>query len=78
MMVRTHAKELNVVQDLVVKGKVIAGNDVDASIFLDLPMLETKAFAFRQQVVARELASPVGFGGLLEVPKDSHAWEAQN
>jgi hypothetical protein len=78
MMVRTHAKELNVVQDLVIEGKVIAGNYVDASIFLDLPMLETKAFAFRQQAIARQLAGPVGFGGLFQVPKDSHAWEAQN
>jgi hypothetical protein len=67
-----------VVQDLVIEGKVIAGNDVDASIFLDLPMLETKAFAFCQQAIARQLAAPVGLGRLFQVPKDSHAWEAQN
>jgi hypothetical protein len=74
----TYAKEHDVVQDLVVESKVIAGDDVDAGVLLDLPVLEAEAFAFGEQVVARELAAPVGLGGLLQVTEGAHAGEAQN
>jgi hypothetical protein len=46
-------------QDLIVKGEVIAGNDVDASILLDLPVSKTKSLGFDKQVGLRDLATPV-------------------
>ena len=66
------------VQDLVVEGKVIAGNDIDACLLLDLPMLETESLSLLEKVLARELASPVCFSGLLEVTESSHAGETQD
>jgi len=47
----TYSEELDVVQDLVVEGEVIAGNDIDSSLFLDLPVLQAQSFALAQQVV---------------------------
>lgn len=47
----TYSEELNVVQDLVVEGEVIAGNDIDSGLFLYLPVLQAQSFALAQQVV---------------------------
>ena len=47
----TYSEELNVVQDLVVEGEVIAGNDIDSGLFLYLPVLQTQSFAFVQQII---------------------------
>ena len=44
---------------LVVKGKVVAGDDVNAGIFLDLPVGKSKTFGLSQKVGLREVASPV-------------------
>jgi hypothetical protein len=60
---------------LVVKGKVVTWNDVDSGILLNFPMLKTKSLSLSQEVFARKLPAPVGFSGLLEVPKDSLAGE---
>ena len=66
------------VEDLIVEGEVITGDDVDASIFLDLPMGKTQAFAFIEEVRLGELSTPIGLGSFLEVPQDPHSGEAQN
>jgi hypothetical protein len=47
------------VQDLVVQGKVIAGNNVDAGILLDLPVSETQSLGLGEEVSLRDLATPV-------------------
>lgn len=66
------------VEDLIVKGEVIAGNEINASLLLDLPMLETKSLSLLEELLAGELASPVCLSGLLEVTESSHAGETQN
>ena len=43
--VQSYPKGLDVIQDMVIKGEVIAWDDVDTGILLYLPMLETKALA---------------------------------
>jgi hypothetical protein len=48
-----------VIQDLVVEGEVVTGDDIDASIFLDLPVLESQSLALLQEFFLRELVSPV-------------------
>ena len=75
---RDNTEELDVVKDLVVVSKVIAGNNVDASILLDLPVFLTKSLSLSQKLITRDLVTPVSFRGLLEVTELSHAREAKN
>jgi len=62
-----YVEELDVVEEVVVKGKVVAGDDLDASVLLNLPVLETQALALLEQIVARELLAPVSLIGLLQL-----------
>ena len=56
---------------MVVKGKVVGGDDIDASILLDLPVSEPQPLALGKQVGLGDLVGPVGLIGLLQVTKDS-------
>lgn len=73
-----YVEQLDVVEDVVVVGEVVAGDDVDASILLDLPVGETQPLALSKDVVARDLAGPVGLVGLLEVTVHTHAGETKD
>ena len=55
----TYTKVLDVRKDLVVEGKVVAGDDIHTSILLDLPVGETKPLGLSQKVVLGDLATPV-------------------
>lgn len=66
------------VEDLVVERKVIAGNDLDTSILLDLPVLQTESLSLFQEFITRDLVTPVSLGGLLEVTESSDTGETQN
>lgn len=46
-------------EDLVVQGEVVAGNDVDTGILLDLPVGQTQALGLSEQVGLGDLATPV-------------------
>lgn len=74
----TYAEELNVVQNLIVEGKVVAGNKVNAGLLLNLPVLETESLALAQELIPRELAAPVSLSSLLQVTKASHTRETKN
>jgi hypothetical protein len=74
----TYAEELDVVEDLIVESKVVAGNDIDTSILLNLPVLSTESLSLAHELITRDLAAPVSFGGLLEVTELSHTRETQN
>lgn len=56
---RTYAEVLNVGEDLVVQGKVVAGDDVDAGILLDLPVSEPQSLGLGEEVILRDLSAPV-------------------
>jgi hypothetical protein len=62
-----YVEELDVVEEVIVEGKVIAGYDIDASVLLDLPVLETQALALLEQIVARQLLAPVSLIGLFQL-----------
>jgi hypothetical protein len=47
------------VKDLVVEGEVVAGNDIDTGILLDLPVSKTEALGLSKEVSLRDLAAPV-------------------
>jgi hypothetical protein len=76
--VAAYVEHLDVVEDVVVEGKVIAGDDVDTGILLDLPVLTTKTLTLGEKVISRQLAAPVSLVGLLEVSQASHTGETQN
>jgi hypothetical protein len=46
----THAEVLNLAEDLVVQSKVVARDDVDTGIFLDLPVGKTQSLGFGEKV----------------------------
>lgn len=74
----TYVEELDVVKEMVVVGEVVAGDDIDASILLDLPVLETETLALSQKLIARQLVSPVSLVGLLELTVRTHAGETEH
>jgi hypothetical protein len=55
----THAEVLDVREDLVVQSKVVAGDDVDTGILLDLPVGETESLGLLEELGLRDLAAPV-------------------
>ena len=77
-MLWTYTEVLTLGKDLVVQSEVIAGDDVDTSILLDLPVSKTKALGLSKEVSLGELATPVSLGGLLQVTQDTHAGETEH
>ena len=69
----TYVEELDVVKDMVVESKVVGRDDVNTSILLDLPVGQSQSLALGEEVGLRDLASPVGLVGFLEVPKDANS-----
>lgn len=74
----TYSEQLDVVQDLVVEGKVVAGDEVDASLLLDLPVLQTESLTLTEKLIARNLAAPVSLSSLLQLSEATHTGEAEN
>lgn len=77
-MERAYPKKLDVIQDLIIESEVITRNEINSSALLDLPVLQTESLALLQELVARELASPVSLSRLLQFSKPSHSWETEN
>lgn len=77
-MEKTYSKVLDLVQNLIVESEVIAGNNIDAGLLLDVPVLETKSLGFAQEISLGELAAPVCFCRLLQVTVDSHTGETED
>lgn len=57
----TYTEVLDVAENLIVQGKIVAGDDVDTSILLDLPMGKTEALSLSKEVGLRDLSTPVYF-----------------
>jgi hypothetical protein len=72
------SEELVVVEDLIVEGEVVAGNNIDTGILLDLPVLQTEALALSEELIPGDLVRPVSLGSLLQVTESSHTGETQN
>jgi hypothetical protein len=56
---QTYTKVLDVRENLIVQGEVVAGDDVDAGILLDLPVSQTKSLGLSKKLSLRELSTPV-------------------
>jgi hypothetical protein len=63
---------------MVIQGKVTAGDAVDTSILLDLPVSKAQTLGLSEEVSLRDLATPVSFGSLLEVTVLAHTGETEN
>lgn len=46
-------------KDLVVEGEVVAGDDIDTGILLDLPVGKTEALGLSEEVSLGDLSTPV-------------------
>lgn len=57
--VRDSTEVLDLVEDLVVESKVVAGDGADASILLNLPVSKAKTLGLNKKVSLRDLATPV-------------------
>jgi hypothetical protein len=66
------------VENLVVESEVIARDDVDTGLLLDIPVLKTKSLGLAEQINLGELSAPVCLGRLLQVTVDSHTRETEN
>jgi hypothetical protein len=75
---KTYTEVLDLVKNLIVEGEVIAGDDIDASLLLDVPVLKTKSLGLAQELSLGELAAPVCFRRLLQVTVDSHTRETED
>ncbi|EEQ36271.1 conserved hypothetical protein [Clavispora lusitaniae ATCC 42720] len=63
------------VQNSVVEGKVVGGDDVDTSILLQLPVVGSQFFTLGQQVVNGNLLVPVSFGDFLQLSSATNTGE---
>lgn len=59
-------KHLNMVQDMIVVREVVAGNDSDASILLNLPMGRTKVLPGLKELLGSDRTSPVSLSRFFE------------
>lgn len=73
-----YPEKLYVVEDLIIKRKIIAWDDIDAILFLYLPVLLSETLAFCEKIFLREFPAPVGLCSFLEVSVDSHTREAKH
>jgi hypothetical protein len=46
----TYAKVLDVCKNLIIKGEIVAGNDIDTSVLLDFPVSKTKPLGLLEEV----------------------------
>lgn len=65
------AEKLNVVQNMIVEGEVVARDDVDAGFLLNVPVRCSQSLALLEEFFLRELVAPVGLGGFLEITEDA-------
>lgn len=55
----TYTEVLDVAQDLVVQGEVVGWDEVDAGVFLDLPVGQPQPLGLREELISGDLAAPV-------------------
>ena len=65
-------------EHLVVESEIIARDDIDTGLLLDIPVLETQSLGLGEEISLRELAAPVDFGGFLQLTVCSHTRETED
>ena len=54
----TYTKILNVAKNLVVESEVIAGDNIDTSILLDVPVLESESLGLCEKLLLGKFSTP--------------------
>ncbi len=75
---KTYTEILDLVQDLVVESEVVAGDDIDTGVLLDVPVLETKSLGLFEKLLLGELSAPVCLSCFLQLTESSHAGETKD
>jgi hypothetical protein len=75
---KTYTKVLDLVENLIVQCEIIAGDDIDTSLLLNVPVLKTESLSLAEELSLGELAAPVCLCRLLQVTIDSHTRETEN
>lgn len=75
---KTYTEVLDVGKNLIVESEVIAGNNINAGILLNLPVCKTQSLGLAEEVSLGELATPVSFCCFLQVTVDTHARETED
>lgn len=73
-----YTKVLDMGENLIIKCEVIAGDDIDAGLLLDVPVLKTQPLCFGKEINLGDLAGPVSFGGFLQITIYSHAGKTED
>ena len=55
----TYTKVLDLVEDVVVESEVVAGDDVDTGVLLDLPVSKAETLGLSEEVRLGDLSTPV-------------------
>ena len=75
---KTYTEVLDVGENLVVEGEVIARNDIDASFLLNVPVLKTESLGLGEKLSLGELPAPVCFSGFLQFTVGSHTRKTED
>ncbi len=75
---QSYTEILDMMKNLIVQSEVIAGNDINACLLLDIPVLEAESLCLGEKVGLGDLSAPVSFGGFLQITVHSHAGETEN
>ena len=59
IVIFTYIEVLDVAENLVVQSEVVAGDDVDTGILLDLPVGESEPLGLSEELILGDLAAPV-------------------
>ena len=75
---QAYSEVLDLVKNLVIESEVIAGNDIDTSLLLNVPVLQTESLCLSEEVSLGKLAAPVCLSCLFQVTESSHAGETED
>ena len=71
------AEHLGVVQYLVIESKITAGDEVNASIMLTLPVFRTNVFGNMEQIGRLNRTFPVAFLRFFQLAMRADTWESK-
>lgn len=62
-----YVEELNVIQDLIIVGEIIAGNDIGTRLLLESPVGGSEVLSGLEERLDGDFAGPIRLGSLLEI-----------
>lgn len=75
---KTYTEILDVGENLIVESEVVAWDNIDTGLLLDVPVFQTESLTLSEELSLGELACPVTFSGLLQLTEGTHARETED